>query len=231
MTQRLPLAPTVVIVTLLGCLGAWQMYRLQWKEGILKEIAAVQNAPAIDLNNEPLRDLTVPDYQRVTVRGRFDHSHEFLIASRVHDGQVGYNVVTPFSTAMGQTYLVNRGWIPIDNEKPATRSAGQIDSETQIQGIARHPAAPTRWQPANDVARNRWYGYDLGLMYIAAEVKTKPLSFYIEADATPNPGGLPIGGVTKLDIPNNHLQYALTWYGLGALIALIFAVNRLQRAS
>ncbi len=231
MTQRLPLIPTVFFILILCGLGTWQLHRLEWKKGILAGIEAAQKAEPINLNQQYLRNLTINDYQRVTVLGRFDHTHEFYMPSRVHKGDVGFHIVTPLTTPMGQTYLINRGWVPHAQELPATRAAGQVSGEVQITGIARLPAKPTRWQPPNDIPRNRWYGYDLTLMYLGAEIKTDAPQFYIEADDAPNPGGLPIGGVTKLEIPNNHLQYALTWYSLAVLIGLIFAVNRFKRAA
>jgi surfeit locus 1 family protein len=58
------------------------------------------------------------------------------------------------------------------------------------------------------------------------------LPFYVDADATPNPGGFPVGGQTPLDLPNNHLQYAITWYALaGVLIVFYILVVRRRRAS
>lgn len=226
--QRLPLVPVVFFVLILCGLGTWQLQRLEWKKQILADIETAQQAEPLDLNEQFMRNITMPDYQRLKVTGHFDHAHEFYVPSRVHDGKVGFHIVTPFITPMGQTYLVNRGWVPLEQKLPATRSAGQVEGEVTLQGLARIPQSPSRWQPPNDVAHNLWYGMDLPLMYISSDIKTGPPLFYIDADASPNPGGLPIGGITRLNISNNHLQYAITWYSLAAIIAFIFAANRLR---
>lgn len=228
--QRLPLVPTLLFILLLIGLGTWQLQRLQWKEALLAEIHAAQSAKPVDLNAEPTRNLTIANYQHVKVRGFFDHARELHMTSRVHDGQVGYHIVTPLRADTGITYLINRGWVPVDKEAPATRSSTQPEGEVTLTGIARLPAAASRWQPANDVPHNRWYGYDLGLMYQVIGVSLTPPAFYIEADGN-GTANLPIGGVTQLDIPNNHLQYAFTWYGLAAMIGLIFVINRIKRSS
>jgi len=229
MQQRLPAIPAAVFILVFLGLGFWQLERLKWKEELLASIATAQQAEPVDLNEHYALNFTVPDYQRVKVTGRFDHEHEFYFASRVHDGQVGFHIVTPLTTPMGQTYLINRGWVPFDRQAPETRKEGQVAGEVTITGIARLPKPPSRWQPVNDMPRNRWYGYDLSLMYVAANIQTQPLQFYIEADAAPTPGGLPVGGVTRLEIPNNHLQYAITWFSLAGLLGLMFAVSRLRR--
>ena len=53
--------------------------------------------------------------------------------------------------------------------------------------------------------------------------------FFVDADATPNPGGLPVGGVTLIDLPNSHLQYALTWYGLAGTLVVVFGLFAWKR--
>lgn len=229
--QRLPVIPTAVCVLILCGLGVWQVERLKWKEQWLADIAIAQQAEPIDLNENYTLNYTLPDYQRVKLTGTFDHAHEFYFPSRVHNGQVGFHIVTPLLTPMGQTYLINRGWVPIEKQEAATRPAGQVEGPVTITGIARQPHPASRWQPVNDVVNNRWYGFDLSLMYASVEIKTQPPQFYIEADDAPNPGNLPLGGVTRLEIPNNHLQYALTWFSLAAILTGMFVVSRLRRNS
>ena len=98
-----------------------------------------------------------------------------------------------------------------------------MKGEVTITGLARNPLAekPSFIVPDNDPAKNIYYWKDLSLMarQIGLSQGDALVPFFIDADAKPNPGGLPRGGVTIIDLPNNHLQYAVTWYGLAATLA------------
>ncbi len=80
--------------------------------------------------------------------------------------------------------------------------------------------------PDNDPAKNIFYWKDIRAMTATAGLPTgaEVLPFFIDANDAPNPGGLPVGGVTMVDLPNNHLQYALTWYGLAAALMAVLGL-------
>lgn len=89
---------------------------------------------------------------------------------------------------------------------------------------------PSSLVPDNDIAKNIFYWKDLDAMAGAARIPTdRVVSFFVDADASANPGGLPIGGVTQFDLPNNHLQYALTWYGLAVALVAVSGVYLYRR--
>jgi surfeit locus 1 family protein len=90
------------------------------------------------------------------------------------------------------------------------------------------PEAPNLFTPSNDPARGEWFVRDPRAI-AAAFALTRVAPFTIDADATPNPGGLPAGGETRLNFPNNHLGYALTWFGLAAALAGVFGAFAWQR--
>jgi surfeit locus 1 family protein len=120
--------------------------------------------------------------------------------------------------------LVNRGFVPFDRKDPETRAQGQVAGEAAVKGLARNPLAekPSSLVPDNDPGKNVFYWKDLAAMAERAAVPRERLvPFFIDADAAPNPGGFPIGGVTLIDFPNNHLQYAVTWYGLAAALLAV----------
>ncbi len=106
-----------------------------------------------------------------------------------------------------------------------------------MTGLVRVPHEPGLFAPANDVAHNLWYWPDVAAMQSSAfaGMDVRASSFWIDADAQPEPpGGLPRGGVTRLDLPNRHLQYALTWYGLALTLIGVygaFAISRLRMPS
>jgi surfeit locus 1 family protein len=119
--------------------------------------------------------------------------------------------------------MVNRGFVPDGRQKPATRPQGMIAGPVQIVGVMRWPERPGLFTPAGDPAKNLWFSRDSTA--IAAAKGLGPVApFYIEQEAPPAPGGLPRVGILKPSIPNNHLGYIFTWYGLAAVLAGTFAV-------
>jgi surfeit locus 1 family protein len=108
------------------------------------------------------------------------------------------------------------------------RMQGQLTGEQMVTGLTRNklPGKPSWLVPDNDVAKNIFYWKDLDVMAASTGLnKASVLPFFVDADSTPNPKGLPIGGVTDVDLPNNHLQYAFTWYGLAAVLVVIVAIS------
>jgi surfeit locus 1 family protein len=150
---------------------------------------------------------------------------EIFLAASSDSGQSGYQVLTPLREAGGRIVFVNRGFIPLDRKEPATRSAGEPSGPVRIEGLLRvAPLAKPSWfLPDNRPEHNLWFWVDLPAMAEAAGLgNVAPL--YIDADKTPNPGGWPKGGVTRLDLPNDHLQYAITWFALAVALAVIYVL-------
>lgn len=220
------LASCLVFLAFLS-LGTWQVSRLQWKQALLQSIETRMAADpaALDAMEQRFLETGEVDYWRVTVTGMFDHQNERHFFA-THKGLSGYYVYTPLKLADGRALFVNRGFVPFDRKEPATRPEGQIAGPITITGLARDPLdrKPSWIVPENDLAKNIYYWKDLAVM--ARESGYQPPSdvipFFVDADDAPNPGGLPLGGVTIINLPNNHLQYAITWYGLAAALVGVF---------
>ena len=214
------------LAVLLG-LGFWQLNRLHWKEGLIAQIEARIKAAPIRLEEaEALsREGRDPSYYRVNVEGRFHHSKERYLYA-LSDGRLGWHVITPLQTADGEMVLVDRGFVPDDLKDPSSRPEGQIESVTTVTGIVRLPEEQGLFTPDNQPAGNRWFWRDLrGLsrsMFPEGTIEVAP--FFLEADDSPVPGGWPQGGQTRLDIPNDHLQYAITWFLLAAVLLVIYVI-------
>ena len=210
-----------VLAVSLG-LGVWQMERREWKRDILDRIAVNQAAPSMTLDELTRDDPLRHEYGRVTVAGTFEHGKEFYLAARSLKNKVGVQVVTPLRTDDGRVVLFDRGWIPSEAKDRARRAAGQPDGRVELTGIVRRSQTERRqFAPENAPDKNVWFRVDVPLMrkMAGAPVDAKLDRFFLDADAAPNAGGLPVGGQTRLDIPNDHLQYAITWF----LIALAMA--------
>jgi surfeit locus 1 family protein len=217
----------VAFVILVG-LGTWQVQRLSWKEGLIASIEARVKSPPRPLSEvEDLYARTKDvDYTPVELSGRFlnDRESHFFATWK---GESGFYVYTPLALDDGRAAMVNRGFVPYDRKDPATRPRGQVEGEVTITGLARNPldGKPSWVVPENDIAGNVFYWKDLGAMAGHAGIPhERLLPFFVDAGDEPNPGGLPVGGVTMIDLPNNHLQYAFTWYGLAAVLAVILGL-------
>jgi len=203
-----------------AALGVWQVERRAWKLALIERVEARIHAAPVAL---PPRSAWGGDmaYIRIRISGTFDHRAETLVQA-VTDYGPGWWVMTPLRT-VNCTLTVNRGFTPSDRRDPASRAAGQVAGPVTITGLIRASEPGGAFLRSNDPANDRWYSRD-----IAAIARAKGLGrggsasrcvapFFVDADATANPGGLPIGGLTVIAFPNNHLVYALTWFGLAAL--------------
>ncbi len=231
------LLSTLLGVALLTVMGVWQLQRLQWKQGLLARIAARRDAPASAVPPQGLWAGLKPDdydYRHVVLHGVFDHAKEAYIfrASATGAGGEGpgYEVLTPLRLDGGGVVVVNRGFVTTELKDPLLRAAGQVEGETSVTGLMRPPESRNSFTPDDQPAKNLWFTRDPAAL--AAHWRLSGVSpFTIDADATPNPGGWPKGGATVVNMPNNHMQYALTWFGLAAALAGFAGVSMLRGES
>jgi surfeit locus 1 family protein len=228
---RLRLAPTLITIpVMLICiaLGVWQLQRLQWKRGLIAErdaaIAAAPVAPP-----QTLGEARTLEFHPVIDDGVFLNDKEIYFNATGPRGAAGFHVLTPLREADGRIVFVNRGFVPTDRRDPATRPAGQLTGSVHIRGLLRLAAGkkPSWFTPDNRPDQNYWFWTDLPAMAAADHLPPdKVAPFYIDADSTPNPGGWPQGGTTPLALPNNHLQYAITWFSLAAAALVIYVLSQ-----
>jgi surfeit locus 1 family protein len=220
----IPALFTLVMGAILVSLGVWQLHRLAWKEAILARVAARVTAPPQAVPPPAAWPTLQPDdyeYRHVALDGTFDHADEALVFRGTAAGP-GYFVLTPLRLADGSTVIVNRGFVPSDRADPTTRRAGEIAGPVHVVGLMREPEPRNLFTPKDDPAAGHYFTRDPAL--IAAHFGLRGAApFSVDADATPVPGGLPVGGATELDIPNNHFSYALTWFGLAIGLFGVFA--------
>jgi surfeit locus 1 family protein len=204
----------VGLVVLVG-LGWWLVARVAWTRTLIAEREARLAAPA-EILPAAADSWADWNFRPVVVEGAFRHELEQLFGVAAIDGRLGHQVLTPLVRSDGAAVLVDRGWVPADRAHPAARREGQVTGEVRLSGIARYRAddRPGWFTPANQPGQSLWYWYDLAALEAVLGLELLPV--VVEADATPNPGGLPQGGRTRTELPDNHLQYAMTWYGLAA---------------
>lgn len=208
-------------------LGVWQVQRLAWKTALIAQVdARVHAAPTAAPGPDQWPGVTRQDdqYRRVVLRGTYLHDKETLVQA-VTDAGAGFWVITPLVDARGFTVLVNRGFVPPGRKTPKTRGDGQTAGPQTVVGLVRITEPKGGFLRANDPQHDRWRSRD-----VAAIAARRGLSdvapYFVDADATPNPGGWPLGGLTVIRFPNSHLIYALTWFGMALLTLVGLALFR-----
>lgn len=204
----------------LAALGIWQLERRSWKLQLIDEITTAAHAAPIDAPG-PSQWSRVAEggysYRRVHASGQYLNDRETLVQAVTRLG-AGFWVLTPLDTGQGYTILVNRGFVPSDRRESTARKDGLIGGPTVVSGLLRASEPKGGFLHANDAAADRWYSRD-----VAAIAEARGLSpiapYFIDADAMQS-GGLPVGGLTVIDLPNNHLVYALTWFTLALMAAV-----------
>jgi surfeit locus 1 family protein len=211
---------TVPALILLLGLGSWQVERLQWKENLIATREQRSSGAPVALP----ADITDPasfEFSKAVVTGHFLSNKEMLLAARSLNGNLGFHVVTPFIASDGRAILVDRGWIPLEAKNPAERKAGEIEGQLTIEGLLRASQHGGWFVPDNKPQAASWWYVDVPAMTRAAGLENaRP--YFLEAGAAPNPGGYPIGGQSRIELPNNHLQYAITWYSFAVSLSVIY---------
>jgi surfeit locus 1 family protein len=212
-----------VLLLCLG-LGFWQVERLFWKRDLIAQRAAAVSAVPVAAPRS-LAEASGMEFRHVTDEGVFLHDKEIFLGATSEAAGQGYQVLTPLLEPGGRVVFVNRGFIPAELKDQARRSVGQLPGTVRVQGRLRLPPAgkPTWFLPDNRPDLNYWFWVDIPAMS-AADKFDRVAPFYIDADATPNPGGWPKGGATRLTLPNDHLQYAITWFSLAIALMVIYVL-------
>jgi surfeit locus 1 family protein len=218
----------VILFAFLCWLGVWQLERLQWKLALIATVNGHMTAAPATLDQIAVLPADQAQYRRVTLRGRFEHAKEAYVFTTDASGTPVYHVLTPLLTDGGKTLMVDRGAVPKEKLDPASRAAGNAPGETAVTGVWRVPDAPGLFTPAPDLSKRTWYSRDLAGM-AAADHITLSHAVLVEADATPNPGGLPAGGQTVVSFRNEHLSYAVTWFGLAIMLLGVWIAYHISK--
>jgi surfeit locus 1 family protein len=223
---------TALAFALLVALGVWQLQRLKWKEGLLTQIAALQGAPARPL--EPILNTLAHGgdvgFIRVRVTCPGLASAPYLELYGLKDGQAGSRLISacPVESDRYRTVLVDRGFVAdtVSARPPVDRAA---TAPVDLVGVLRAVDKPSFVTPPNRPGANRWFSRDIPAMARAlAAAQPAPIFLFAESASNPEfkalqPAPLPA------HIPNRHLEYALTWFGLAAALVGVYAAGLLKR--
>lgn len=221
-----PTVLALVGIAILVGLGIWQLDRRIWKENLIATLnarlaRAPQDLPPRDAWPRLVQESN--EYARVKFPAEFIEGEEALVytagsALRPDVKGPGYWVFAPARLAGGSLVLVDRGFVPADRKAASTRGEGAPHGSIDIVGVMRWPEKPDTFTPADEPQNNVWFVRDSKAI-AAAKKWASVAPFYIEQESPAPPGGLPLPGKLAVALPNNHLQYAITWFGLALALA------------
>jgi surfeit locus 1 family protein len=216
MSLRRLLLPALIAAPVLAALlwlGTWQLDRLHWKTSLLARIAAAEAGPATPLGPMP------EPWTKVAVTGRLDHGRELRLALEARGGAFGAQLVTPLLREGAPPLLVVRGWVPTDRPAAIARPEGEV----RVEGYVRPGERANLFSASDDLANRHFFTFDPGA--IGAAIGLPGLApFGIVALGPPSPGTLPDPARHLPRPSNNHLGYAITWYGLALSLVGVFVV-------
>ncbi len=194
-------------------LGTWQLYRLQWKQDLINQISE-------GLKSTPIRysQNIITNYQRVFLEGKYDFENQIYLYSLNEKGQPGFDVITPFETKNKEIILVNRGWIKREFKKNLKINS----SSSMITGLLREKPSKNIFTPKNDPKKNIWFSINLNEIQKITGKKFNNYIVYLEDETIDIPKPKKI----TIDLPNNHLKYAITWYSISISILFYFLYFR-----
>ncbi len=221
-----PALMTAVMFLVLIGLGSWQVRRLAWKEGILAQIARAEAAQPVPLSSAPGTPVPAP-FTKVAATGTLMHDKSALYGAEVRDTlagpELGGQLIEPLRREGAPPLLVDRGWVPLKGDHPVAMPQGQVT----IAGFVHPGVTPGLFSAHDDVAGRHFYTLDPAAIGAALGLD-RVAPFVLIAMASPPARGMPQGLPIPADHlprpPNNHLQYAVTWYGLAGALLVIFTI-------
>lgn len=209
-----------LLVLLLIGLGVWQLHRLRWKLGILAEIHAAEARPGIPLSGHP-GSFTPGPFTKVVVTGRLRTDLAALYGDDVETTPQGLaqggQLIVPLARTEGLPVLVDLGWVPLFDRVPATLPTGP----TSVSGYVHAPDHPWLLSASDDVPGRQFYTLDPARIGAALGLK-QVAPFTLVALGRPQLGVYPMPAEHLPEPPNNHFQYALTWFGLALVVVIQF---------
>ena len=200
-----------IILTLLS-LGFWQIYRLNWKLELIKEI---ENS----LKNDPveLSNVEKKNYLRIKTSGEIDFDKQIYLYNLNDNGKPGFEVINPINIG-DENYLINRGWIPF--EKKDLPGINLVD-QNQIVGTLILQTKPSTFKPENDIQKNYWFTLNREDILKFTGRNFSEYIIYLNGEYK-----IPKPRVINAKISNNHKKYAITWFCMAISILLIYLYFR-----
>ncbi len=213
----IPSILALIVLAILLVLGTWQVERLRWKQGLLAQIARAEAAAAVPIPAQP------SPYTKVQVTGRLRDDLSASYGAEVRDTpsgtQLGVQLIEPLEREDGDTILVDRGWVPQKRTRPIARAEGDVT----LEGYVRPSDRPGLFSANDNPATRQFFTLDAPAIGKALGLQQVAPYFLVVMGPSP-PERYPDPARHLPRPPNNHLSYAITWFGLAAALVVIYAL-------
>lgn len=213
---------------ILAGLGVWQLQRLEWKQDLIARLEERTRAEPVTLAEVDERRKSGKDieYLRMRVKGEYLHDKERHLYT-VQGGTAGWRIITPLVLPSKRIVMIDRGFVPQELKQLESRPDSAIKGWALVTGIVRLPGEQALFTPDNDTDKNVWHWRDLEGMaasVLSPEQMERLEPFFIQHEDVPSMEGWPQAGYSNLNLPNRHLEYALTWFALAGVLVVVFAL-------
>ena len=214
---------TIPSFIILLVLGTWQVQRLGWKSDLISEYNNNFEKQPVTID-EVLKDSLNYKFRKVLVKGEFDNDKEIQLIGKTYEGNAGYHIITPFFLENNKIIYINRGWVPKKYIKKESRDFSLISGETEIIGLIRMPQKKGYFVPENDGENGFWFTIIPNQIFKFIKTNSNFVikDYYIDALRLEEKITLPIGVDGKPNLRNQHLSYAITWYGLALSLLFVY---------
>jgi len=200
-----------IILTLLS-LGAWQLYRLNWKLDLISEIEnSLKNIP-IELSKADKKN-----YLRIKTSGKVNFNKQIYLYNLNENGNPGFEVINPI-VIDNENFLINRGWINFDQKE---KSEINLFDETNIIGTLKLQTKANSFKPENDIEKNYWFTLNREDVFSYTGKRFSKYIIYLNGEYK-----IPKPKVITANISNNHKKYAITWFSMAISILIIYLYFR-----
>lgn len=205
---------SLLAMIILLSLGTWQLERLRWKSHIISNINKQISLSPREINASVINDIKNYNYRRIKLEGTYIYNKNITIYSKVLNGKVGRHLIIPFKTKFGYI-LINKGFIPKDYNIDV--AFAENAKNISINGIVKFQQKINYFTPKNNLITNEWYYINLD--EISKFLNIPLLGFYLIEEDNPKER-YPVGSQYNLKVPNDHLQYAITWFSLAIALSI-----------
>lgn len=229
---------SLIMLALFVSLGVWQLQRRVEKHALIAELTTRLAAPAVPLPAPAQWPALTPahdEFRRVTFTATYRHLPDAMVYSagssvRPDVSEPGTWAFLPAQLASGQTVVVDAGFVPnmMQDRSVESRAVAPLITgrPVTLTGYLRFPEKPGMFTPAHDAAKRLWYTRDLHSMArsLGWGRGGEIAPFYIDLETPAPADGIPKPGPLQVDLPDNHMQYAITWFGLAGIVVIGFAI-------
>lgn len=208
----------LVIIGSLVCvrLGIWQLDRLNQRRAFNTHYRETSTLPMLEITITPTADLTAMEYRSVVVTGSYDFEHQVALRNQVHNNQFGYHLLTPLILSDGTGILIDRGWIPAENNPQAWRTYDQPGNVT-IKGILRNGQDQLELSNVNQTFLPVWSQVDI--KRISQQLPYQLLPAYVQPDPDASLKKPPYPYQPEIVVDEGpHFGYMITWFSFAALL-------------